>query len=284
MLDRDEYVEQAYFFRVLGERLRDNVPMQELFRLLQDEVLSTTNLPLAINYMLGELKHSGCFGPAMAKLDHYFTDFQTYVIRAAEQESGRFDMRVAISILHHLAEFLAGSPTPQAVFLYQFEVLCRNRLGYEAGLDTMAAEPLYSEHWRKWIREVRRQIGIIGLAELIYVRSEYYQQQRQRNDPQALEPETPILFDEKEGKISLANRRKDPLLLFAALQRQLGYPKVPRQQKRDTSPETIPLLIRRIDRLEQRIKLLEEEQQGGIDITRFYGPRVAPTDDDEMDV
>lgn len=272
MLDRGEYVEQAYFYRVLGERLRDNVPMQELFRLLEDEVLSTTKLPLAISYMLGELKHTGCFGPAMAKLDHYFTKFQTFVITAAEQESGRFDMRVAVNILRHLAEFLADSPSPQAFFLYQFEVLCRNRLGYEAGLEAMAADPMYSEDWREWLLQVRRQIGILGLPELIYVRSEYYQQQRQRRDPQAFEPEKPILFGEKEGKISIANRRKDPLLLFAALQRQLGYPTAPRQEKRDTSPETIPLLIRRMERLEQRLKLLEEEQQGGIDISRFYGP------------
>ena len=278
MLERDEYVEQAYFFRVLGERLQDNVPMQELFRLLQDEVLSTTKLPLAISYMLGELKHSGCFGPAMAKLDHYFTSFQTFVITSAEEESGRFDMRVAFSILRHLAEFLVNSPSPQAYFLYQFEVLCRNRLGYEEGLDAMAADPMYSDPWREWLRQVRRQIGIIGLPELIYVRSAYYQQQRQRRDPNALEPEKPILFGEKEGKISLANRRKDPLLLFAALQRQLGYPKAPRQEKRDTSPDTIPLLVRRMERLEQRIKLLEEEQHGGIDISKFYGPGAPETE------
>ncbi len=137
MLEPEEYIEQAYFFRVLGERLRDNVPMQESLLVLQNEVLSTTKLPLAIDYLLSELKHTGCFGPAMAQLGHYFSRFQTYVVTAAEEEGGRFDMRVALEVLRNLAEFLAKSPSRQGVFLYQFEVLCRNLLGYEEGLDEM---------------------------------------------------------------------------------------------------------------------------------------------------
>jgi hypothetical protein len=270
MLERDEYVEQAYFFRVLVERSKENVTMQDIFRVVEDEVLSTTKLAMAINYMLGELKHSGCFGPAMANLDHYFTQFQTYVISAAEDETGRFDMRVALNILRFWAEFMTKDPAPQAVFLYQFEVLCRNRLGYEDGLDAMSSDPIYSTEWSDWIQEVRRQIGILGLAELIFVRSEHYLRQRARRASAAVEPEKPILFGEKEGKIALANRRKDPLLLFSALQRHLAYPNVPRPEKADTTSETVPLLIRRMERVEQRMKLLEEEQLGGLDITKFY--------------
>ena len=41
----------------------------------------------------------------------------------------------------------------------------------------------------------------------------------------------PPLFAEKEGKIAKANRGRDPLL-FAALQRQLGYPEVRAQAAR----------------------------------------------------
>ena len=48
MLDHEEYVEQAYFFRVLGERADNNIPMQDLLGTIRDEVLATTNLPLAI--------------------------------------------------------------------------------------------------------------------------------------------------------------------------------------------------------------------------------------------
>ncbi len=275
MLSRDEYVEQAYFFRVLVERLEENVTVQEVFRVSQEEVLSTTKLPMAINYMLGEMKLSGCFGPAMQQLGHYFTRYQSYVVSAAESETGRFDMRVALNILRFLAEFMAKGAEPQAVFMYQFEVLCKNRLGYDQGLSAMAADPIYTEDWAEWIHEVRRSIGLVGLGELIYVRSQHYLQQRARTEPDPT-PEKPILFGTKEGKIALANRRKDPLLLFAALQRHLGYPKAPRLEKVDRTSETIPLLMRRMERLEQRIKLLEEEEMGGIDITKFYTPDQEP--------
>ena len=277
MLSTEEFIEQAYFFRVLVERLQENIPMQELFRLLRDEVLSTTKLPMAIDFMYSELKHSGCFAPAMAKLSHYFTPFQTYVIQAAEEETGRFDMRVALSILHHQADFLSKQPSLQAIFMYQFEVLCRNRLRYESGLDAMAHDPIYTAEWRTWINAVRRQLGIIGLGEQIYVRSELYlQHRRDREGLEQVQPEQPILYGEKEGKIALANRKKDPLLLFAALQRHLGYPTVPRLEPAKENDDTIPLMIRRLERLEQRIKLLEEEQQGGIDITKFYSPGFGP--------
>ena len=94
-------------------------------------------------------------------------------------------------------------------------------------------------------------------------------------------PNCPVLFGEKEGRIALANRAKDPLFLFAALQRHLGYPQVPRPKPVDETPALIPQLMRRVERLETRTKLLEEEQRGGIDITRFYNspdalPKSAP--------
>ncbi|MEZ6078707.1 MAG: hypothetical protein R3C56_24440 [Pirellulaceae bacterium] len=40
MLDREEYVEQAYFFRTLLERIGQNVPLQELMGAGQIELLS----------------------------------------------------------------------------------------------------------------------------------------------------------------------------------------------------------------------------------------------------
>jgi hypothetical protein len=99
-------------------------------------------------------------------------------------------------------------------------------------------------------------------------------------------PEKPILFGEKEGKIAWANRRKDPLYLFSALQRHLGYPVVPRAKKADEAVNLLPLLNLRVERLEARLKLLEDENKSsGIDITKFYGkpdkpiPLVPPPDD-----
>ncbi len=52
------------------------------------------------------------------------------------------------------------------------------------------------------------------------------------------------LFGDKEGRIALANRHKDPLLLFAALERHLNYPTVPRPQPVDESRQIIPTLMR----------------------------------------
>lgn len=270
MLEREEYIEQEYFFRILGERLEENLPMQDLFQQLRQEVLATTKLPMAIGFLLAELKHTGVFAPAMARLKHYFTSFQTYVVREAEEERGRFDMRVAMAVLREEAGYRAREATPQGMFLYQFEVLCRNRLRYDRGLAAIAEDPLYDSEWQEWILTVRRQIGMIDFADMLYVRSELYLQDLARRGKEPEHPDKAVLFGAREGRIAWANRRKDPLYLFAALQRQLGYPKAPRPPKRDPTPELVPQLMRRIERLETRIKLLEEDQKGGFDLSQFY--------------
>lgn len=274
MLEREEYVEQAYLFRVLAERIPKNLPLQECLRQVKEELLASTKLPIAVDFLRTELEHAGVLATAMARLNHYFTAFQTYIIQEAENERGRFDMLVALEVLRAEAEFKAAAASPQGLFIFQFEVLCRNRLRYDPGLDAIAADPCYNADWKDWIKVVRRQVGIIEFANLLYVRSQYYQKRRSARSENPPEPEKPVLFGEKEGKIAWANRDKDPLFLFAALQRHLGYPGVPRTKPPTESPEMIPQLLRRVDRLENRLKLLEEEQvQGAIDISRFYsGP------------
>jgi hypothetical protein len=119
---------------------------------------------------------------------------------------------------------------------------------------------------------VRRQVGLVDIADLIYVRSAHYNEQQARLGREADEAPPPVLFGEREGRIALANRQKNSLLLFAALHRQLGYPEVPVRKPIDQTPQIIPQLQRRLERVEARLKLLEEEQKGGIDITKFYGP------------
>jgi hypothetical protein len=260
-------------FRTLVERIKDNIPLQDLLSTIHYELLSTTKLPMAVSFLLSELKHTGGFGSAMARLPHYFTAFQTFVIEQAEDDRGRFDLRVALAVLGKEAEYRAQAATPQGTFLYQFETLCRNRLNYDRGLSAMAQDPLYDDIWREWILIVRRQIGLVDLADLIYVRSEFYQA-RVRKEVSAGRRDAmdmhPPLFGEKEGRIAWATRRKDPLYLLSALHRQLGYPSVPRQDPPDTVSHLLPQLVRRMERLELRVKLLEEEQKGGIDITKFY--------------
>jgi len=268
-LERDEYVEQAYFFRTLRERMQQSMSTQELLVAIKQEILSTTKLPMALEYMSAELRLTGGFASAMARLSHYFVPFQAFVVQEAERAEGKFDFRVALEVLEREAQYRASGASRQGIFLYQFETLCRNRLGYDRGLMAVAADPIYDEGWRDWIDIVRRQIGIVDFADMIYVRSEHY-----RNVMG--DPGKPILFGEKEGKIAWANRRRDPLFLFSALSRHLGYPSVPRPPKQESSMQVFDQMQRRIERLETRIKLLEEELRGGINITRFYGPQPDP--------
>lgn len=266
MLDREEYVEQAYLFRTLHERMQQDMSTQELLVAIRQELLSTTRLPLAVDFMISELHLTGGFATAMARLPHYFTPFQTYVVAEAESPDGRFDFRIALEILVREAEYRAAGSSTQGVFLYQFETICRNRLGYDRGLEAVAGDAGFDDDWREWILTVRRQIGLIDLADMIYVRSELYRKTRGS-------AEKPILFGEKEGKIALANRRKDPLYLFSALERHLGYPSVPRPKPEDTQRQILPLLQRKLERMETRIKLLEEEVRGGINLARFYAAK-----------
>lgn len=262
-LDREEYIEQAYFFRTLRERMQQDMSTQELLAAVRQEVLSTTRLPFAIDFMLDELRLTGGFATAMAHLPHYFTPFQTFVVAEGEKSEGKFDFRIGLEILEREAQYRSQGATPQGLFLYEFETICRNRLGYDRGLDAIAGDDIFDDAWREWIVTVRRQVGLIDLADLLYVRSELYRQKRG-------EAEKPILFGEKEGRIALANRRKDPLYLFAALGRHLGYPSVPRPVAEDTNRYLIPTLQRKIERMETRMKLLEEELRGGINLSRFY--------------
>ena len=262
ILDREEYVEQAYFFRALRERMEQSLSTQELLVSIRQEILSTTKLPMALDFMADELKLTGGFATAMARMSHYFTSFQTFVIGEAEKAEGRFDFLIGLEILEREAEYRAEGASRQGVFLFQFETLCRNRLGYDYGLEAVAGDPIYDGSWREWIFTVRRQVGIIDFADMIFVRSAHFEKLRGASGK-------PVLFGEKEGKIALANRRKDPLFLFSALARHLGYPSVPRPKPPKPRDEALAMQ-RRLERLETRMKLLEEELRGGINLSRFY--------------
>ena len=89
-----------------------------------------------------------------------------------------------------------------------------------------------------------------------------------------------ILFGAKEGRIARANRGKEPLFFFAALQRQLGYPSIPRIKQAVSATESPALLARRLERLEMRVKLLEEENRGGINLARFDPKNFPPIRDE----
>lgn len=277
LLNREEYIEQEFFFHSLRERM-DDYATQELLKMLVNEILNTTRLVMAVDFMATEMFHKGTISSAMALLPHYFTPYQAFIMAEAEKEEGRFDFRVGLEILEYLAKYYAqtaveGERLPVGVkpvsapgiFFYEIEAISRNRLSYERGLDAMQYEPIFSPAFSKWTQTVRRQLGFVDLASLIYVRSEYY---LERGGDAA---NNEMLFGRKEGQIALANRRKDMTFLFSALQRQLGYPKVPHTMYTESEETKIILLQERVALLETRIRLLEEEKQhGGINLTNFY--------------
>lgn len=271
LLDREEYIEQAYFFRVYRERLENNTPSQEILAGLKEEVLATTKLPMAIDFLIGEIQLNGRIGDGMQRLSHYFLPFQTFIIQKAEDDYARFDFRIALKILEREAEFRSSEAwDPAALFIYQFECLARNRLGYDHGILAISEDPAYSDDWKAWIKKIRFELGTIDFSDLLYLRSEQHvlDVQKRKNDP-TYAAAYPILFASHAGRIARANRGKDPLYLFAALQRQLGYPVVPRIQP--AQKESLhPGLEARIQRLEARLNLLEQEEKGGIDLSSFY--------------
>ncbi len=270
MLDRSEYIEQAYLFKLLKQRTDDGVPMQEALEHAAQEMLATTNLPMAISFLLTELKHAGLMGTAMRRLSHYFHPFQSYLVEEAELDTGRFSMDTALQILEADAKFRVDQATPAGLFLFQLEVLSRNRLHYDRGLLAVSQDPIYDDDWSRWILKFRAEIGLVDLADLLFLVSKEYER-RLLEAGLPTEGKGPFLFGDKEGRIAMANRRKDPLYLFGAMQRHLGYPAVPRIVPPDPNVELVPQLARRIERLESRLHLLEQEQKSsGIDITKFY--------------
>jgi hypothetical protein len=273
ILDREEYIEQAYFFRVLRERMATQLATQEILDRIHEEILSTTHLPYAIQFLATEMKHSGLLSSGFARLLHYFTPFQAFVIRQTEEGSQRLSTETALLILEREARYRAGELAPPGLFVYQFEALSRNRLGYDDGLTCMAADPLFDSAWRDYLDVVRRQVGLVDFADLLYLRSELYVLEQKRADPQYQPPSAP-LFGEKEGKIARANRGRDPLFLFAALQRQLGYPEVPRPRPRDDLAAKMDIIQVKYRELESRLKLLESEVRGQVDLSQFGKPEL----------
>ncbi|MBI3410381.1 MAG: hypothetical protein HY040_18745 [Planctomycetes bacterium] len=268
MLDREEYIEQAYFFRILRERLQENIAAQDVLQHIHEEILSTTRLPMAIQFLATELKHSGLLSSGFGQLPHYFTRFQAYAVGQTEDERKRFSIEICLLILEREAQYRSQEPTQAGLFVYQFETLSRNRLGYDEGIASLMEDPLYDDKWRAYLEMVRRQIGIVDFADLVYVRSELYVLEQRRREPSYQPPLEP-LFGEKEGKIAKANRGRDPLYLFAALQRQLGYPEVPRPTPRDDVSSKLETFRAKIKELETRLKLVESELRGQVDLSQF---------------
>jgi len=262
-LTQEEYVEQSFFFHAFLERLRSGDSTQEILRSVRNELLVTTKLPLAIDFLLTDMKLTGGLAAAMGRIPHYFTPFQSFVVSETEQDHSRFDFRIALEILEKEAKYRAEGGSVQGLFFYQFETLCRNRLGYDKGLSAIAGDAMYNTDWKDWIATVQRQIGWVDFADMVFVRSAFYKRKPQ-------EQAVAVLFGEREGRIAHATRARDPIYFFAALSRHLGYPSVPRQKKASEEENLLPLLSRKVELLENRLLLMEEELRGGINLNRFF--------------
>jgi len=262
-LPLEEYIEQAFFFETFRSRIEEGYSTQEFLTAIRSELITTVQLPMAIDFLLTDLKHTGMLSSAMRRIAHYFTPFQAFVVAESEREESRFDFRIALEILAREARYRSETPPIQGLFFYQFETICRNRLGYDRGLETLFHDDIYNDDWKEWLSILRKQIGLVDLAEMIYYRSEFYQLQH-------AEAEVIPLFGEREGRIAFATRRRDPVFLFSALSRHLDYPAVPRQKRASEEENLVPMLMRRIEHLENRLQLLEEELRGGVNLNRYY--------------
>jgi len=273
-LPREEYIEQAYFFRVFRERLDDGTPSQLILSHIREEILSTTNLPMAIDFLFGEVQLNGSLSAGMEKLPHYFVPFQTFIMKKAEDDASKFDLRIALRILEREAEYRSSeNVSPAALFLYQFECISRNRLGYDFSMLAIADDPVYTADWKQWILKIRFDLGTTDFADMVYLRSaQRVEEVRRRERNPDFEPSYAVLFDMQTGRIANANRGKDPLYMFAALQRQLGFPEVPRPAPQKSGSVFQTPVEQRFQRLEARLALLEQEQKGELDLSQFYKP------------
>jgi len=262
-LPLEEYIEQTFFFETFRSRIEEGYSAQEFLRAIRAELLATVQLPMAIDFLLTDMKHTGILSSAMRRIVHYFTPFQAFVIAESEREESRFDFRIALEILAREAKYRSESPPVQGLFFYQFETICRNRLGYDRGLETLMQDDVYNGVWKEWLTILRKQIGLMDLAEMIFYRSEFYKTKGVATD-------VVPLFGEREGRIAFATRQRDPVFLFSALSRHLGYPSVPYQKRATEEENLLPLLQRRIEHLENRLQLLEEELRGGINLNRHF--------------
>ena len=85
---------------------------------------------------------------------------------------------------------------------------------------------------------------MVDFPDMVYVRSDFYAMQQERRNRPGPDDDYAILFGEQEGRIAYASRKKDPVYFFAAMQRHLNYPKVPRPKPPEDNQFALPLMAR----------------------------------------
>ena len=184
VLEREEYIEQVYFFRTLRERLIDGLPSQEILARIGEELLSTTKLPLAVSFLHVDMKGIGVDGAGHGADQPLF-----HAVPGPRRQPGR-ERHEPVSDGTSPARPGARSQVQirRAVAAGAFSCfssrrLSRNRLGYNKGLAGMADDPIYSDDWKDYILTLRTRLGDVDFADLIFVRSEQFVRERRRLNP-----------------------------------------------------------------------------------------------------
>ena len=110
VLDREEYIEQAYFFQAFRERLIDGLPSQEILARIGEELLSTTKLPMAVSFLHRDQGHRPD-GPGHGPDQPLFHAVSGPRGQQAENDVSRFAMDQALLILEREAKFKADAPS-----------------------------------------------------------------------------------------------------------------------------------------------------------------------------
>ena len=175
-------------------------------------------------------------------------------MQQTEDERKQFTLRSDFSSLSARGGYRAAQPTQPGLFVYHFRSARPQSLGYDEGLTAMRGDPFYDPDWRDFLALVQapdrrgrfRRYRVFALAVLCAGSAVVGR----------LCSAGLALVWREEGKIAKANRGRDPLYLFAALQRQLGYPEVPRSKPKDDVGS-------RIEALKVKIRAGNPPEAGG---------------------
>ncbi len=281
VLDREEYVEQAYFFRTFRERVADNLPTQDVLATLDQEILTTTRLPMAVQFLATEIKHTGLLATGFERLHALL-----HPVPGVRRPPGRGG-EAAVQHGDRPARPGAGGHLPgqQADPAGAVRLPVRDDLPQPARLRRRADRDERRPVLRRRLEGVpgdrsARQVGVVDFADLVY----YGRSSRSSSSgggTRTFEPSVPMLFGEKEGKIAKASRGRDPLFLFAALQRQLSYPEVPRTKVRDDASTKLELMQTKIARAGGPAEAARERDSRRADRLEPVGKPDLLKDDDE---
>ena len=143
VLEREEYVEQAYFFRTFPRTGRRQPAFAGSAGHARpgdpDDDPPASRRPVPGDGDQAQ-RPAGHGLRALARTTSI--RFRRSSFARPKTRSCRFSMDTALLVLEREATYRASNPTRPGLFVYQFETICRNRLGYWDGLTAMSEDPL----------------------------------------------------------------------------------------------------------------------------------------------